>query len=55
MMIRFTGAQVQQDMILTRVCRYMASPLSDRQLEELLQERGVAVDHAPIQRRVLST
>ena len=33
----------------------MAYPLSDRQLEELMQERGVAVDHATINRWVLKS
>ena len=33
--------------------RYAASPLSYRQVEELMQERGVAVDHATINRWVL--
>jgi putative transposase len=32
---------------------YLAYPLSHRQLEEMMQERGVAVDHSTINRWVL--
>ena len=47
-MVSFTGAHFAKDVILTCVRWYMAYPLSYRQLEELMQERGVAVDHATI-------
>jgi hypothetical protein len=53
MMISSKGAHVQKDIILTRVCWYVAYPLGYRQLEELMQERGVAVDHATINREGL--
>jgi hypothetical protein len=33
---------------------YLAYPLSYRQLEELMRERGVSVDHATINRWVLN-
>jgi len=46
-MISFKGAHFEKDIILTCVRWYVASPLSYRQLEELMQERGVWVDHAP--------
>jgi putative transposase len=39
-----------EDIILTCVRWNVVSPLSDRQLEELMQERGVSVDHATIKR-----
>jgi transposase-like protein len=42
-----------KDVILTCVRWYVAYPLSYRQIEELMQERGVAVDHATIHRWVL--
>jgi putative transposase len=32
---------------------YLAYPLSSRQVEELMEERGVSVDHATINRWVL--
>ena len=42
-----------KEIILTCVRWYVAYPLSSRQLEEMLQERGVAVDHSTIHRWVL--
>lgn len=53
-MIRCKGAHVEQAIILTGVCRSVASPLSARQVEELMQERSVAVDHSTIDRWVLT-
>jgi putative transposase len=50
MMLSFKGAHVATESILTCVRWHMAYPLSDRQLEELLQGRGVIVDHATINR-----
>ncbi len=52
-MISFKGAHFEKDIILTCVRWYVAYPLSSRQLEELMHERGVAVDHATIHRGVL--
>jgi putative transposase len=52
-MISFKGAHFVKDIILTCVRWYVAYPLSYRQLEELMQERGVAIDHATINRWVL--
>jgi putative transposase len=52
-MISFKGAHCEWDIILTCVRWYVAYPLSYRQLEELMQERGVSVDHATIQRWVV--
>jgi putative transposase len=37
-----------QQSLLTCVRWYVAYPLSYRQVEELMQERGVAVDHATL-------
>jgi putative transposase len=42
-----------RDIILTCVRWYPAYPLSSRQVEELMEERGVSVDHATINRWVL--
>ena len=47
------GAHFPQDIILTGVRWYVAYPLSYRHVEELMQERGVSVDHATIQRWVV--
>src|SRR5215510_12248834 len=52
-MISFKGAHFVKDIILTCVRWYLAYPLSYRQLEELMQERGVSVDQATIHRWVL--
>lgn len=52
-MVSFKGAHFAKDVILTCVRWYVAYPLSYRQLEELMQERGVAVDHATTNRWVL--
>jgi putative transposase len=35
------------EVILTRVRWYVAYPLSLRHLDEMMAERGIAVDHAP--------
>jgi putative transposase len=53
MAVSFKGAHFPQDIILTCVRWYVAYPLSSRQVEELMQERGVAVDHATVNRWVL--
>jgi putative transposase len=52
-MLSFKGAHFVRDIILTCVRWYLAYPLSYRQVEELMQERGVSVDHATINRWVL--
>jgi putative transposase len=51
-MVSFKGAHFAKEIILTCVRWYLAYPLSYRQVEELLQERGVLVDHATINRWV---
>jgi transposase-like protein len=52
-MISFKGAHFPQEIILTCVRWYVAYPLSYRHVEELMEERGVSVDHATIHRWVL--
>jgi putative transposase len=52
-MVSFKGAHFPKDMILTCVRWYLAYPLSSRHIEELMQERGVSVDHATINRWVV--
>ena len=51
-MISFKDTHFVKDIILTCVRWYVAYPLSYRQLEELMQERGVSVDHVTINRLV---
>jgi putative transposase len=53
MMVSFKGAHFVKEIILTCVRWYVAYPLSYRQVEELMQERGVSVDHSTINRWVL--
>ena len=53
MTISFKGAHFPQDIILMGVRWYVAYPLSYRHVEELMEERGVPLDHATIQRWVV--
>jgi putative transposase len=53
MTISFKGAHFPPDIILMSVRWYLAYPLSYRHVEELLEERGVPIDHATIQRWVV--
>src|SRR5262245_16609089 len=50
--IRFKGAHFPQAVILMGGRWYVAYPLSTRHVEELMEERGVAVGHATINRWV---
>src|SRR5437660_11526386 len=51
--ISFKGAHFPQDIMLMGVRWYLAYPLSYRHVEELLEERGVPIDHATVQRWVV--
>jgi len=53
MAVSFKGAHFPPDIILMGVRWYVAYPLSYRHVEELLEERGVPIDHATIQRWVV--
>jgi putative transposase len=53
MAVSFKGVHFPQDAILMGVRWYVAYPLSYRHVEELMEERGVPVDHATIQRWVV--
>ena len=53
MAVSFKGAHFPPDIILTGVRWYVAYPLSTRHVEELMEERGVSVDHATIHRWVI--
>ena len=52
-MIDFTGSHFEQEIIRRGVRWHVAYPISDRQLEEMRQERGVAVDHSTLNRWVI--
>ena len=45
-MVSFKGARFVRDIILTCGRWYLAYPLSYRQVAELMEARGVSVDHA---------
>src|SRR5437773_343212 len=53
MAIDFKGAHFPPEVILMGVRWYVAYPLSTRHVEELMEERGVEVDHATINRWVI--
>src|SRR6266700_2063484 len=53
MAISFKGAHFPHEIILMGVRWYVAYPLSYRHVEELMEERGVPIDHATIQRWVV--
>jgi putative transposase len=53
MAISFKGAHFPPEIILMGVRWYVAYPLSTRQVEELMEERGVEVDHSTINRWVI--
>ena len=47
-MIEFKGSHFERDVILWAVRWYVACPISYRQLEEMMEEHGVEVDHATL-------
>src|SRR5258708_29246769 len=52
-MIEFKGSHFERDVILWGIRWYVAYPISYRQLEEMMEEHGVEVDHATLNRWVL--
>ena len=52
-MLDFKGSQFEREIILWGVRWYVAYPISYRQLEEMMGERGVAVDHSTLNRWVI--
>src|SRR6202158_727050 len=52
-MIDFKGSQFERDIILWGVRWHVAYTISYRQLEEMMAERGVEVDHSSLNRWVL--
>ena len=49
----FKGTHFEPNIILVCIRWYIAYPLSYRNLEEMMAERGVSVDHSTINRWVL--
>ena len=52
-MIDFKGSHFEHATILWGVRWYLAYPISYRHLEEMMHERGVAVDHSTLNRWVV--
>ena len=52
-MMHFKGSQFEREIILWAVRWYVAYPISYRQLEEMMGERGVVVDHSTLNRWVI--
>ncbi len=52
-MIEFKGSHFERAVILWGVRWYVAYPISYRQLEEMMRERGVDVDHSTLNRWVV--
>jgi transposase-like protein len=52
-MIDFKHARFESDIILVCVRWYLAYPLSYRNIEEMMEERGVDVDHSTLNRWVI--
>ncbi len=53
MAVSFKGAHFPKEVILMGIRWYVAYPLSTRHVEELMEERGVELDHATINRWVI--
>jgi transposase-like protein len=51
-MIEFKGSHFEREVILWGVRWYVAYPISYRQLEEMMEQRLVEVDHSTLDRRV---
>jgi putative transposase len=51
--IDFKGSHFEREIVLWGVRWYVAYPISDRQIEEMMEERGVEVDHSTLNRWVL--
>lgn len=49
-MLNFKGMRFPIDVILVCIRWYVAYPLSYRHLEEMMEERGILVDHSSINR-----
>ena len=49
-MISFKGSHFPKDVILMSIRWYVSYPLSCRHIEELMEERGIDLDHATVNR-----
>ena len=53
MAMDFKGSHFEREIVLWGVRWYVGYPISDRQLEEMMGERGVEVDHSTLNRWIL--
>ena len=51
--MNFKGSHFPKDIILMSIRWYVSYPLSYRHVEELMEERGVYLDHATVNRWVV--
>jgi putative transposase len=51
--VDFKGSHFEKEIILWGIRWYVAYPISYRQLEEMMKERGVSVDHSTLNRWVI--
>jgi transposase-like protein len=51
--VDFRGCHFEKEIILWGIRWYVAYPISYRQLEEMMKERGVSVDHSTLSRWVM--
>src|SRR2546426_7292580 len=52
-MIDFKGSHFEKEIMVWGVRWYVAYPISYRQLEEMMRERGASVDHSTLSRWVI--
>ena len=52
--MKFFGLHLPKDVILQAVRWYVSYPLSLRMIEEMVAERGIALDHTTINRWVIA-
>jgi putative transposase len=53
MAMDFKGSHFEREIVLWGVRWYVAYPISYRQLEEMMEDRGVEVDHSTLNRWIL--
>jgi len=53
-MIDFKGSHFETEIIMWGIRWYVSSPISYRQLEDVVEEGGVAVAHATLNREVIA-
>jgi transposase-like protein len=51
--VDFKGSHFERQIVLWGVRWYVAYPISHRKLEEMMEERGVEVDHSSLNRWML--